>query len=83
MRSALMPAPAEFDYAPATRPTHPDSLHAAALAVQDKLYRASFRWRRYGTSLYLRERLAARTGLRGIAARLERKMQDIDDLHLR
>lgn len=61
----------------------PGALQKGFFWIQDKGYRIRFRIQRYGLSLFLRERLAVRLGLRGAAKPLTRRLQEIDETYLR
>lgn len=53
------------------------------LIMQDRLYRASFRRRTYGTKLWLSDLLARRFGTRRLQLALKRRIDDIDDQNVK
>lgn len=53
------------------------------LRIQDRLYRAAFRRRIYGTKLWLADLLARRFGTRRMQLALKRRIDDIDDQNVK
>jgi len=64
-------------------PLRPSFLRRLWLRTQNRLYRASYRRKRYGLRLWLTAVLAERLGLRGLERRTQLKLNEIDRKHLK
>jgi len=84
LEARIGPMLRERGYAPSgVAAAPPGPLGRLRLAIQDRVFRFRFRWRRYGLGSIVKGRLAALLGWKGLGRRVIVERNRVDDRHLR